>query len=168
MPITLARGVDTATNPVTADRNIAANKLNFNANYRVVSEAANEVVLANLSAPLDAPETIRVAWSDITDIYKGTKVCAPTQTDGNTISLRGVSILLQVNGAVYDTGTGTGIYFPYSAHLVLKVPVGLTITGSVILSMLGVLMGSLFETGDADVTDRVASLLRGSLAPPDL
>lgn len=164
MSLTLSYA-NTPTTPVT-EREFAPDPLNFGADYRVLREGANEVVLTNISAPLNDPETIRVAFTEIADVFKGTSV-EPTSSaiPDNVAMKRGCSLLVQMNGVGADTN---GARFPYSAHLVLKVPYGPDPEAADIEKILQRLIGTLYSTGDEEMTSRVDSLLRGALAPSEL
>lgn len=74
--------------------------LNFGKDFRVKSNnAGKEVVLTNITSPVDRPEKIRIAYTDVANVYSGTgveaSVLAPTK--------RGVSILAQVTETISVT-----------------------------------------------------------------
>lgn len=157
---------DTPVEGVTAltlDRAV----LNFAKDYRVKSnDAGKEVVLTNLSSPIDRPEKIRIAYSEIANVYTGTgidpSVSSPTK--------RGVSVLVQLTNVLTVTDSVDPSYrrdYPLSIHAVIKVPSSEFITADVIEENLGRLMSGLFDTGSID-TSRLESILRGSLVPSDL
>lgn len=141
-------------------------KVNFGADFRVKNETASEVVITNLTTPVDRPEKFRISYSDVANIYSGSDVDPSVYAP----SKRGVSVLCQLTEtfSVTDSVDSTfRIDLPVSAHLVLKVPASEYLTGTMILDLVGRLVSGLFETGS--VTDgRVKSLLRGSLLPKDL
>jgi hypothetical protein len=141
--------------------------LNIKSDFRVKSNNnGKEVILTNLTSPIDRPENIRVAYSDIANIYSGTSVepsvFAPTK--------RGVSILSQVTEVLSvtdDTDAEFRIDQPVSAHLVIKVPASGYITSDVVETLVGRLLSSLFDTGKTDLS-RLDAILRGSLVPSEL
>jgi len=138
--------------------------LNFEKDFRVKSNNnGKEVVLTNITSPIDRPENIRVAHTDIANIYGGTSVepsvLAPTK--------RGVSVLAQVTEVLSvsdDTNSDFRIDLPVSAHLVIKVPNSEYITAEVVQTLVGRLLSSLFDTG-VTTTSRLDAILRGSLVP---
>lgn len=141
--------------------------LNVGKDFRVkTNNSGKEVILTNLTSPIDRPENIRLAYSDIANIYSGTgvdpSVSAPTK--------RGVSILSQVTDVISVTDTTDADYrvdLPVSAHLVLKVPASEFITADLVQTLLGRLLSSLFDAG-ATTTSRLEAILRGSLVPSEL
>lgn len=161
----------TATSPVTGARALVPEPLNFNADWRITSETANEVVLTNINVPVNCPEIIRVAFTEIADVFKGTKI---NPQDGlmtaGSLDRRGASILVQLSGGLWaDEQVGeNAVLYPYSAHLVVKVPVGIPINGATVWSILQKMFGALYETKATLPDTRVASLLRGALTPIDL
>lgn len=140
--------------------------LNFKADFRVKSNQPNEVVLANITSPVDRTEQIRVAFSNIANVYSGTAIepslCAPTK--------RGVSVLCQVTDIISVTDSVDPDYridLPVSYHLVIKVPANENLTTSLIQEGLGRMVSGIFETGSVTLT-RLEALIRGSLVPTDL
>lgn len=140
--------------------------LNFKADFRVKQSAPNEVVLTNLTSPSDRSEKVRIAFSEVNNIYNGTNidpsVYAPTKG--------GVSVLLQLT-EIWSTTDNTDAAYrvdrPVSAQLVLKYPNAEEVTAEMVQTMLGRLVSTAYETGVTDV-NRLKALLRGSLLPADL
>lgn len=144
-------------------QSLARPVLNFANDFRVKSEKPGEVVLVNLTTPLDRPEQIRFATSDIKDIYSSTNidpsVFAPSK--------RGVSLLAQITDTISVTDSTDAdfrIDLPVSAHLVIKVPASEYISADKVEALTARLISSLYETGKNDMT-RLDSVLRGSLVP---
>lgn len=140
--------------------------LNFKADFRVKSDQPNEVVLTNITSPVDRPEQIRVAFSNIANVYSGTtiesSVAAPTK--------RGVSILCQVTDIISVTDSSDPDYridLPVSYHVVIKVPANENLTTTLIQEGLGRMISGLFDTGSTTLA-RLEALIRGSLVPSDL
>lgn len=141
--------------------------LNYKADFRVKSEdAGKEIILTNITSPIDRPEKIRIAYSDVANIYNGSGiesgVYAPTK--------RGVSVLAQVTNVISvtdDTDPTYRVDLPVSYHLVIKVPVSEAITGQVIQEGIGRLLSGLYDTGSTSIS-RLDSILRGSLTPSDM
>lgn len=141
--------------------------LNFNKDYRAKTDSSSkEIVLVNLTSPLDRPEKIRIAHSDIANVYSNSGIdaslSAPTK--------RGVSILCQETNVVSITDATDPDYridLPVSYHLVIKVPASEFISATEVQEGLGRLLSSLFDTG-SDELSRLEAILRGSLEPADL
>lgn len=156
---TPVEGVATLTHPRAV--------LNFDTDFRVKSEAVGkEVVLTNLTSPIDRPEKIRFGHAEIANIYNGSgidpSVAAPTK--------KGVSVLIQVTNIMSVTDSADPSYrvdLPISAQLILKVPSSEYITGDVVQAQVGRLLSGLFDTGSITAA-RLESILRGSLVPSDL
>jgi hypothetical protein len=148
-----------AGNPVLT---FSRGSLNFTSDFRVKSEKpGEEVVLTNITSPADRPEKLRIAYSDVANVYNGTgiepSVTAPTK--------RGVSVLCQLTEVISvtdDTAPEYRIDLPVSYHLVIKVPASEQITSADIQTGLGRLLSGLFDTGKNDLT-RLNAILRGSL-----
>lgn len=154
---------NTATSPVTGARSLVPEPINFGADFRVVKESANEVVLANLVAPLGQPEKIRIAWTEVPDVFKGSDLDPPS-TSTNGALKKGCSILVQMTGVGSD---GSALY-PYSAHLVLKVPYGPSTSAANIITMVQRLLGTLYATQATTPNTRLESLMRGAITPTEL
>lgn len=141
--------------------------LNFAADFRVKSEnAGKESVLTNITSPIDRPEKVRIAYSDVSNIYTGSGIepglYAPTK--------RGVSVLVQLTEVISVTDSVDPTYrvdLPVSYHLVIKVPVSEAISGAVIETGIGRLLSGLYDSGST-TTARLGSILRGSLVPPEM
>lgn len=137
--------------------------LNFGENFRVKADKANEVVIANLTSPLDRPEHFRFATSDIRDVYSSTDIDPSVYAP----SKRGVSLLAQMTDTLSvtdDTDADFRIDLPISAHIVIKVPASEHIDAQIVESAMARLISSLYETGSDELT-RIDSMLRGSLTP---
>lgn len=141
--------------------------LNFQKDFKVKSNSpGKEVVLTNITSPIDRPEKIRIAFSDIANVYSGTgieaSVLAPTK--------RGVSILVQVTDIISVTDDADADYridLPVSYHLVIKVPASEYLTAADVKTGIGRLLSSLFDTG-VTTTSRLEAILRGSLVSSEV
>lgn len=157
---------DTPIEGVTS-LNFTRGLLNFEKDFRVKSDTAGqEVIITNLTCPIDRPEKIRLSYSDVANIYNGTgveaSVCSPTK--------RGVSILAQLTEVISITDSADPDYridLPVSYHLVIKVPTSDQLSAVDIQTGLGRLLSGLYNTGSLDTT-RLEAILRGSLRPTSL
>lgn len=156
---------DTPISGVTS-LELARGLVNYKADFRVKTSVPNEAVLTNLTSPVDRPERFRVAFSEIANIYSGSGIDPTCYAP----SKKGVSILVQLTDIYSVSETNDPSYrvdLPVSAHLVIKVPANENITAATIQTLVGRMVSGLYETG-SETTDRIASLVRGSLIPSDL
>lgn len=141
--------------------------LNFLADFRVKSNnSGKEVVVTNLTSPIDRPENIRLAYSDVSNIYTGTGIDPSTMAP----TKRGISVLVQATEVISvtdDVDVNYRIDLPVSAHLVIKVPSSEFITSALVETLIGRLLSGLFDTG-VETTTRLDAILRGSLVPTEL
>lgn len=158
------------TDKLSATKNVAIPQLSYSTDYSVKSETPNEVVITNVTSPLDQPETIRFAQQPVRDIYNGSAV-DPTAM---SVSRQGISLVIQVNDILRvtpDSSESTcccdGGYmdFPISTHIVIRTPVAQYITADTVMTVVKRNIAALFGEG-ADVTSgRLNQMLRGALKP---
>lgn len=145
----------------------ARGPLNFAADFRVkANQPGKEVVLTNITSPIDRPEKIRIAYTDIANVYSGTGIdpslSSPTK--------RGVSVLVQLTEVISVTDDSDPDYridLPVSFHLVVKVPASEHITAADVNIGIGRLLSGLFDTG-VETTARLEAILRGSLVSSEV
>lgn len=140
--------------------------LNYGADFGVQDGNGAELHLVNNTSPIDCPETIRYAVSDVQNIYKGTTIDPNLFMD----TKRGVSLLVQLNQVYNVTDSAVPAYnrvLPIKAHMVLQIPVDQVVTADMVQALVGRLCSCLFDTGSAS-SARIGRLLRGSLRPSDL
>lgn len=156
---------DTAVDGVSS-LTMARAVLNFGADFVVKSEASNEVIITNLTSPIDTPEKFRFAISDIKDIYKNTGIDPTRQSQ----SKRGVNLLCQLTD-VWTITDSVDLTFqeivPIEAHVVLKMPASPYVSEDAVVAFIGRLMSGLFATGSS-TSARLKSMIRGSLTPSDI
>lgn len=154
---------DTPIEGVT-ELHFARGLVNYGADFRVKSNSpGKEVVLTNITSPVDRPEKVRIGYSEVSNIYAGTgvepSVLSPTK--------KGVQILAQVTEVISvtdDTDPDYRVDLPVSYHLVIKVPTSEYITGARVEAGVGRLLSGLFDTG-VTTTTRLEAILRGALMP---
>lgn len=163
MSITKGLGyADTAVSGVTPPT-IATTNLNFEADFRVKSETARDVILVNTTSPLDQSETIRFGYSEIADIYAKSGI----NSDLVVGSKKGINLLAQITeiAKVTDSNNAAFIqYLPISAHLVIKVPQSSYIDNELVQALITRLMSTLYQNGSS----LLPSLSKGVLAPRGL
>lgn len=140
--------------------------MNFKTDFRVKSNGIKEMVMTNLTSPIAKPESVRIAVTDVANVYSGTdlepSVFAPSK--------KGMSILVQLTNVLTVTDSANPDYIadlPISAHLVLKVPNNENLTASMLQENLGRLLSCLFDTGSTE-SSRLEAILRGSLVPSEV
>lgn len=156
---------DTAIGGVTS-LSFARGLVNFGADFRKKTVSPSEVIITNLTSPVDRPEKFRFSYAEVSDVYSGSSidpsVFAPSK--------KGVSVLAQVNETFSVTDSVDASYrvdLPVSCHIVIKVPSNDNLTSEMIQTMVGRLVSGLFDTGSTSVS-RISSLMRGSLSPGDV
>lgn len=140
--------------------------LNFGADFRVKTQASSEAVLTNTTSPLDRPEKVRFARTEVKDIYANTDIDPSVYAP----SRKGLSIVAQVTEVLSVTDTNDAEYrvdLPVSAHLVLRTPANEHITPEIVFDVIGRLVSTLYDTGSSEAS-RLNALLRGSLLPTDI
>lgn len=144
----------------------AAVGFDFDSDFRVKSETVDEVRIVNTTSPIDRPETIRFAYSEIKDVYNNTSIDSSVYA----ASRKGVQILAQINEVFSLTDSVDASYrvdLPVSAHIVIRVPACEYISSSDILDLVKRLNGALYDQQTVN-SDRLQALLRGSLKPTEM
>lgn len=72
--------------------NFARGLINYGADFRRKLQNASELVMTNLTSPVDRPEKFRLSYSDVANIYSGTDIDASVYAP----SKKGVSVLCQL------------------------------------------------------------------------
>lgn len=155
--------------PISGVSSLTFNRgiLNFQKDYRVKSNAnGKEVVLTNITCPVDRPENIRLAFTEVANIFSGTGI----EPSLLTPSKKGISLLAQITNVMSVTDSASPdfrIDQPCSAHLVIKGPSSEYFTADVVIELVGRLLSALYDAGKTD-NARLNALLRGSLVPSEL
>jgi hypothetical protein len=122
--------------------------------------------MSNINAPLDNPEKVRIAYSEVADIFKGSDLVLDPSNSANSQLKKGCSILVQLTTGAVDSVTGDT--FPFSVHVVLKMPFGCAPGNAEFGVVMNRLLGHFYDTLATSSASRLASLLRGSLQPVGL
>lgn len=155
----------TDTTGVTTVGAIQPETLNFSKDFSKKISAPGELVLTNTTSTLGRPETIRTAYSRISNIYTGTDVDPSYYAQTKS----GASVLIQLNDIVTVTNTdNTVIDLPLSCHLVVKVPFHEVITADVLNTLVNRTMGAGYEQGGSSLGERLTAMIRGAVAPKAL
>lgn len=134
------------------------------ANFKYVRDDPGETIRACIAAGLDQPSKIRLAFSEVANIFANSGI-EPTQGT----SLKGSSLLCQLTETwkVYDDADATVVpyYLPASAHMVIKFPNHALVTGTVVAALVHRLLGGMYPAAATSLSTVMAPLLRGALKP---
>lgn len=162
MTITLDKGYN-ATGVTSVNLPIAA--YDYPVVFRSLIEKPGEIILTNLSAPVDRPERLRVAHEVKKDVYKGTGVNPAYMPP----SLEGINLLLQqtaIFSLVDSANPSFRIDLPVQGHFVLKMPANQYITSDIQKEIVGRALGQLWDPNAGESGEwRFVTLMRGSLKP---
>lgn len=153
------------TDTISTPKNIAIPDLDYANDFAVVRDDASEVILTNVTSPVDQAETIRFGYQNVTNVYNNTGIDPSVMAT----TKRGVSIVGQVNDILRVSSTdGTccdvGYDLPIEAHVVVKVPLNQFVTSEVALTIVKRAFSTFFATGSV-TADRLNALLRDALKP---
>lgn len=159
------------TDKISDTKNIAVPQLSYSSDYSIKNETASEVVLTNVTSPLDQPELIRFAENPIRDIYKNSNVdpaARSAATQGVSLLVQNIPIL-RVTPADSSNCCNMGyLDFPIPIHTVVQAPLSPYVSLDNIYAALLRHFASFFGEG-ADVTNaRLGALLRGALKPASM
>lgn len=152
-----------AGNPVLT---LPRGSLNFAADFKVKTETPSEVVLVNLTSPIDRPEKLRISYNEVANVYNGSDVDPSVYGP----SKKGISVLVQLTETLSETDSVDPLYrvdLPISIHAVMKFPANAAVTVAMLQTALGRMVSGFYATGSM-TTDRLSSLVRGSLKPSDI
>lgn len=149
---------------ITSVGTIQPASLSFDTDFaKKEASDANSCIITNVTSPYDRPETIRYAISRISNIYSGSGLEAGYQAPnraGTSLLIQDVTILTSE-----DAATGIRVDYPFSAHLVLKIPYSAVVTDAVLNTVLARLLGACFEKSGSTPGPRLSKLIRGALIP---
>lgn len=141
-------------------------KLNFARDFRVKKDSGGELLLANLTSPLDRGEQIMLTHNTIKNVYDKTDIDPSVYAP----SRRGVALYAKIQDTFEVTDSSDAEFcqhLPLKASLSITVPASAHITAADIEVLVGRLVSTLYDTGSV-TTERLNALLRGSLKPSDL
>lgn len=154
------------TDTIATAKTLSRPDLSYTTDFCVKSEVVGETILANLTSPLDRPETLRYGYSEIKDVYKSTTIDPSVMAP----SKKGVQILVQVNDIFSLTDSVDASYrvdLPVSAHLIVKVPACEYITPDQIQTLAARTVAMLYDTGST-TSAKIAKLAKGAVTPTGL
>lgn len=127
--------------------------------YAFAQDDPGEAIYANVAGALDQPNKILFKASAIPDMFKSVPL---TPAVGQRVD--GLSLLVQVQETwkIDDAADAVApIYFPVSAHTVLRIPTDALVTPAVVASMLLRLWGAPFRNGTDTLATAITSLVHG-------
>lgn len=148
-----------------ATLNLQRANLNFGVDFAEKQRLSGESKIVNITSSNDCPEQIRIAYSEVKDVYKGSNIDASHKAP----SSKGFSLVTQLTevGRVTESATGEIYDLPFSVHLVIKAPNDALVTATVIETMITRLLSSLYGE-NVTTTTRLSQLMKGAVTPPEL
>lgn len=155
------------TDSVATKKSIQIPDLSYDKDFATTKETSDEVILTNVTSPLDQPERLRYSIQSIGNVYSGTGI----EPSYQSVSKRGVSVLGQVMDTILVTPTDEGgcccaasYMLPIEAHWVARAPIHQAVTAEMVLTVLLRSFSTAFGTG-LITADRLNAILRGALNP---
>lgn len=148
---------------VTTKKNLAIPDLSFATDYIVVTDEPNEAVIANKTGSDLVPhETIRLARSEVANIYQGVSTDSAMMLPYK----KGVQVMAEVQTSYKAVnGTSKAEYdIPLKGRLVLRLPTFSAVTDEMVADFIVRVISSAFATTKVDVS-RITELVRGKLKP---
>lgn len=148
-----------------ATLNFVRANTNYGVDFVEKERTAGESKIVNITSANDSPEQIRIAYSAVKDVYKGSGIAEANKAP----STQGFSLVSQITevGVVTESETGEVYHLPFSAHLVIKAPNDALVTPAVIETILKRLLSSLYND-NVTTTTRLSQLMKGAVTPPEL
>lgn len=137
--------------------------LNFEADFAERTQTDGNLVLTNITSPLDREETIRYGRSEVKNVYSNTSIDPKVQSPNR----KGVQVLVKIEDTATVTDSDDPSYrvdLPIQTHVVIRVPNDALIDGTVVQTHLGRVVSALYSTGST-ATTRIEKILRGALEP---
>lgn len=156
------------TDSITTPKSVSIPDLDYAKDFAVTKDTADEVILTNVTSPVDQPEIIRFGYQSVGNVYTNTGI------DPSFVSVtrKGISVVAQVNDILRVTSDTDGTEccapvqydLPIQSHFVIKVPLNQNITADVALAAAKRAFATLFATGSV-TSERLNAMLRDALKP---
>lgn len=148
-----------------ATLNFVRANTNYGVDWAEKVRKPGETVIVNVNSSNDRPEKIRIAYSEVKDIYTNSGIDPAYYAP----SRKGISLVSQITevGRVTESIDGSFVDLPISAHIVIKAPMHDLITPTVIETVVKRLLSSLYNDNATTIT-RLAELLKGAVTPPEV
>lgn len=125
--------------------------LNYPVDYRVLSNVPGEVVLTNVTAPVDQPEIARFAQRAKSNVYLGTDIDPSAYLPVRN----GTSTLVELRQTLVETDSTDATYrklIPMRVAVTIDLPSYGNITDAIVLALAERGIALLFEKGVVDAT----------------
>lgn len=162
----MAISLSTMTNDTSAANTPTAfspTGINWIADWRAEG-TAKERILVNTTAATSYPETFRLTYNKVTNVYAGTNINAPLQVPVRQGFLF-LSSLRTTYGLTDSADASYEAALPIVTTLTVKAPNHVLITDSVIFNHIKRMLGALYEQGSSAAISRVSNLMHGILSP---
>lgn len=148
-----------------ATLNFVRANTNYGVDWAEKQRTAGETVIVNVNSSNDRPEKIRIAYSEVKDVYANSGIDPAYYAP----SRKGISLVSQITevGRITESIDGSFVDVPISAHIVIKAPAHELITATVIETVLKRLLSSLYND-NVTTSTRLAELLKGAVTPPEV
>lgn len=147
------------TNTTASTHTLAPVALGLVSNYALAEEDANNAILNNKTAPVDAEELVTFRSRAIETVNTSLKVQNPAKVKG------GIQYQVQVEAVRTTTDTADSTFRvdePIVALLTIRHPKSSNFTASAVEEIIKRLVGCLYK---ADGTSRIDDLMRGAERP---
>jgi hypothetical protein len=145
----------------TTASTLATTRYDVSEVFRVKSEKPDEVVLTDITAPLDRPCSAKIGSQEISNIYKGTGI-VPAHQSASTKGRRIICGLRAIAKKTDDADATYEVHLPFSVDIVVKTAQDELITPALLLEAVGRCVGLM---QDETTGDRLAEQLRGAIDP---
>jgi hypothetical protein len=154
--------------PVTgfASLDLSLPALNYEEDFRLLHDEPGEVVMTNVTAPIDQPETIRFASRKVGNVYAASDI----DPSAYLPTRQGVSTLVETRQVWEETSTTDDSYrklVPVRCGISITVPSYGALTAEMVEDLILRTVAALYDQAD-DTSAGIASILRGVLAKAEL
>lgn len=154
------------TDTIKTEKNLSIPDLDYANDFAVTEDSSSNLVLTNITSPIDQPETLRIGYQHVGNIYNGTNI----NPSYMAVTKAGVSVVSQVHDILRvtcepETGCNPVIFdLPIKSHVVISVPLSQYVTADLALAVAKRGVSGLFDTGSVAST-RLNQILRDALKP---
>lgn len=148
-----------------ATLNLVRANTNYGVDWAEQQRSTGESKIINVTSSTDRPEKIRIAYSEVKDIYANSGIDPAYYAP----SRKGFSLVSQITevGRITESTDGSFVDVPLSAHIVIKAAAHELITPAIIETMVKRLLSSLYND-NVTTTTRLGQLMRGAVTPPEV
>lgn len=154
------------TDSNTETKNVAVPNLSWS-DYARTQDEPNEAIVANTTGlGINPPETVRFAYSKVTNVYSKTNIDAASRAPVQS----GVQVMTEIklNLRATNTVSGQEIELPFTGRLVLVIPHYMAVTEEAVDYALKRTIAAQFGDDGSTTAARILELARGSLLPDNV